>query len=83
MTGMPAQRFGLERRGLVRKGYYADLVIFDADAITDTATFSDPVQPAQGIKGVWVNGVLSYTEQGAMKKRSGRFLPRGKTVWVQ
>lgn len=83
MTGMPAQRFGLAKRGLIREGYFADLVLFDPDRIIDTATFSDPVRPAEGIAGVWVNGVLSYTDQGATGKRSGRFLPRGKTTWVQ
>lgn len=83
MTGMPAQRFGLEKRGLIRKGYYADLVLFDPEKIIDTATFSDPVRPAEGITGVWVNGVLSYNSRGETGKRSGRFLRRGKTTWVQ
>lgn len=83
MTGMPAQRFGLAERGLIRKGYYADLVLFDPDAILDTATFADPVQAAQGIAGVWVNGVPSYTERGATGERGGRFVPRGRTSWVQ
>ncbi|MGC1296896.1 MAG: amidohydrolase family protein, partial [Alloacidobacterium sp.] len=83
MTGMPAQRFGLERRGLIRSGYFADLVLFDADKIIDTATFSDPVRPAEGIAAIWVNGVLSYSAQGATGKRNGRFLSRGKTAWIQ
>ncbi|MBT9333094.1 N-acyl-D-amino-acid deacylase family protein [Paracidobacterium acidisoli] len=83
MTGMPAQRFGLAKRGLIRQGYYADLVLFDPDKIIDTATFSDPVSPSKGIAGVWVNGVLSFTDQGAAGKRNGRFLSRGKTTWVQ
>jgi N-acyl-D-aspartate/D-glutamate deacylase len=83
MTGMPAQRFGLARRGLIRKGYAADLVLFDPEAIIDAATFDDPIQPAHGITAVWVNGVLSYTSQGATENRAGRFLPRGKTPWIQ
>ncbi len=83
MTGMPAQRFGLAQRGLIREGYCADLVLFDPDTILDTATFSDPMRSAQGISSVWVNGVLSYTAQGATGLRAGRFLPRGKTAWVQ
>jgi N-acyl-D-amino-acid deacylase len=83
MTGMPAQRFGLAGRGLVREGYCADLVLFDADKIIDTATFSDPERPAQGIAGVWVNGVLSHTSQGATGERAGCFLARGKTTWIQ
>jgi N-acyl-D-aspartate/D-glutamate deacylase len=83
MTGMPEQRFGLARRGLIRKGYAADLVLFDPEAIIDAATFDDPIQPAHGITAVWVNGVLSYTSQGATENRAGRFLPRGKTPWIQ
>jgi N-acyl-D-amino-acid deacylase len=83
MTGMPAQRFGLVERGLIREGYFADLVLFEPEKIIDTATFSDPVQPAKGIEDVWVNGVLSYTAQGATQNRGGRFLRRGKTKWIQ
>ena len=83
MTGMPAQRFGLAKRGLIQPGYYADLVLFDPDKIIDTATFADPVSPSKGIVSIWVNGVLSYSYQGATGKRNGRFLPRGKTTWVQ
>lgn len=83
MTGMPARRFGLAGRGLIRKDYAADLVLFNPDTIFDTATFSDPMQPAAGITSVWVNGVLSYTAKGATRDRGGRFLPRGKTEWIQ
>jgi N-acyl-D-amino-acid deacylase len=83
MTGMPAQRFGLAERGMIRVGYCADLVLFDPEKIIDTATFIDPVRAAQGIAGVWVNGVLSYTSEGATGSRAGRFLARAKTTWVQ
>jgi N-acyl-D-aspartate/D-glutamate deacylase len=83
MTQMPAQRFGLAERGLIRTGYHADLVLFDPEKVTDTATFADPVRAAQGIEGVWVNGTLSYTAKGPTGDRGGRFLPRGKTEWIQ
>jgi N-acyl-D-amino-acid deacylase len=83
MTGMPARRFGLAERGIIREGYFADLVLFDPDKIIDTATFSDPMRPAEGIECVWVNGVLSYKNMTATGKRAGRFLPRAKTEWVQ
>lgn len=83
MTGIPAQRFGLTGRGLIREGYAADLTLFDAEKILDRATFFDPVQPAAGIAGVWVNGVLAYDSQGAKTQRAGRFVRRGKTNWVQ
>jgi N-acyl-D-aspartate/D-glutamate deacylase len=83
MTGLAAQRFGLTRRGLIGEGFCADLVLFDPEKIIDTATFSDPVRPAEGVCGVWVNGVLSYTADGATGNRGGRFLARGQTVWIQ
>jgi N-acyl-D-amino-acid deacylase len=83
MTALPAQRFGLAGRGLIREGYSADLVLFDAGKIIDTATFDQPISPAEGIAAVWVNGVLSYAAQGATGKRAGQFVPRGKTTWIQ
>jgi len=83
MTGMPAQRFGISGRGLIRKGFCADLTLFDPEKIIDTATYADPARTAEGIERVWVNGVLSYTAQGATQERAGRFLPRGRTEWIQ
>ena len=83
MTQMPARRLGLAERGVIREGYFADLVLFDAGKIIDVATFADPVRAAAGISGVWVNGVLSYTTQGATGDRGGRFVARGKTEWIQ
>jgi N-acyl-D-amino-acid deacylase len=83
MTGMPAQRFKLAERGIIREGYSADLVLFDPRKIIDRATYSDPIRPAKGIVGVWVNGILSYTAKGVTPNRAGRFLPRGKTHWIQ
>jgi N-acyl-D-amino-acid deacylase len=82
MTGMPAQRFGLADRGYIRRDYFADLVLFDPATIIDTATYEEPIRPAAGIVAVWVNGALSYTANGAMGTRAGRFLPRGKTSWI-
>ena len=83
MTAMPAQRFGLAGRGMIREGYSADLVLFDAEKIIDMATFNDPERPAVGIKSVWVNGMLAYTPQGATGERAGQFVARGNTTWIQ
>jgi N-acyl-D-amino-acid deacylase len=78
MTGLSAQRFGLHERGLVREGFWGDLVLFDAASVRDAATFTAPMQPAHGIEAVWVNGVLSYqgTQKQATGQRAGRFLAR-------
>lgn len=76
MTSLPAQRFGLEDRGWVREGYFADLVLFDPATVRDVATFEDPARISVGIEAVWVNGTLSYREETSTGQRAGRFLPR-------
>jgi N-acyl-D-amino-acid deacylase len=76
MTGLPAARFGISQRGLIRENFHADLVLFNPETILDTATFTDPVRPSQGIHSVWVNGTLTYTSTGATGERAGKFLKR-------
>ena len=48
MTQNPARRFGLKKRGEIQEGYFADLVLFDADNVTDRASFEDPALPSRG-----------------------------------
>ena len=59
MTGLPAARFGLRRRGTLAVGQAADLVLFDPLAITDKATYEQPSLPPVGIEAVIVNGQLA------------------------
>ncbi|MHA1564504.1 MAG: N-acyl-D-amino-acid deacylase family protein [Alphaproteobacteria bacterium] len=75
MTGLPAQRFGLKDRGVLREGAHADLVMFDPQRIIDAATFEMPMQPALGIGMVMVNGQIAW-QDGAAGVRAGRFLRR-------
>jgi N-acyl-D-amino-acid deacylase len=56
LTRFPADNLGLERRGRIEQGYYADIVVFDADAIRDCATYEKPHQYAVGVRDVIVNG---------------------------
>ena len=79
MSGKPAAVFGLPGRGEVREGAYADLVVFDPDAIADTATFEAPAQPAAGVRAVFVNGREVWSEGAAVSSRAapGRLLRRG------
>lgn len=56
LSGYPAQRFGLKERGLLKEGYFADLVVFDADEVRDLATYKNPHQYCAGIEHVVVNG---------------------------
>lgn len=74
MTSMPAERFGLEDRGRLAVGAFADLVLFDAETIREGATYQAPVQPALGIAGVFVNGIMVWNEDGSTGNRPGKFL---------
>jgi len=57
LTSFPAENLKLRRRGYLRPGYYADVVVFDPDSIADHATFDRPHQLATGVVHVFVNGV--------------------------
>ncbi|MDC0307930.1 MAG: D-aminoacylase [Planctomycetaceae bacterium] len=56
MTGVSATRFGLTDRGVLRENAFADVVVFDAETISDRATYADPQQTCVGIEQVIVNG---------------------------
>jgi N-acyl-D-amino-acid deacylase len=58
MTSMPAQVLGLKDRGLLREGYWGDVVVFDPDTVADTATYQNPKQYPKGIDYVLVNGAV-------------------------
>ncbi|MDH3711204.1 MAG: D-aminoacylase [Cyclobacteriaceae bacterium] len=76
MTGMPAARLGLIDRGLIKEGYHADLVIFNAATIKDRSTFTDPHHYPEGIEFVLVNGQLTV-DQGQFKDiRKGKVLKK-------
>lgn len=77
MTGLTARVFGMQDRGAIREGAFADLVLFDPETVIDTATFTKPIQPARGITEVWVNGVSSYVGgRGVTGEAHGRLVTR-------
>jgi N-acyl-D-amino-acid deacylase len=57
LSGLPAANLGLDRRGLLKEGYFADVVVFDPATIADRATYAKPHQYAVGVRHVIVNGV--------------------------
>jgi N-acyl-D-amino-acid deacylase len=74
MTTLPAQRLGLQDRGRLQEGCYADLVVFDPQAVTDRATFSDPFRSPIGIDYVFVNGALAARDGRYNQALAGKVL---------
>lgn len=71
MTSLPAQKFGLNDRGLIKEGMAADIVIFDEHTVKDNATFEAPHQFASGIPYVIVNGTVVVDNAIHTGARSG------------
>ena len=57
LTSFPAENIGIRERGRLAEGYFADVVVFDPETITDHATFPRPHQYATGVQHVFINGV--------------------------
>ncbi len=74
MTSLPAQRFHFDRRGSIKEGYDADLVVFDAARVADVATYDKPHAYAAGIPWVIVNGVLVVRNGEQTAERPGQVL---------
>lgn len=77
LTARPAAVLNLSNRGVLSVGRAADVLVFDADAIIDMATFADPRQPAAGIHYVFVNGVPAVSAHLPTSALAGRALRRG------
>ncbi|MEM6321561.1 MAG: amidohydrolase family protein [Bacteroidota bacterium] len=78
MTHLPAQTIGIERRGLLKKGYFADLLIFNPTEIKATAAYENPHQLAEGFDFIFVNGQLVRTPTRPFGS-AGRLLVKKKT----
>ena len=76
MTSVPASVFGLKDRGTLREGAYADLVLFDPEAIIDAATFDSPTVSSPGIQLVIVNGRPVWRHGAGTDTHPGRVLSR-------
>ena len=74
LTSLPATTLELARRGLLKEGYFADVVVFDPRTIADTATFENPHQYAVGVKHVFVNGVQTLRDGEHTNAKPGRAL---------
>lgn len=76
-TSLAAARVGLDDRGVIKTGLFADITIFDPEAVADRATFTEPVQTSVGIRHVIVNGVPVLREGAPTGARPGRGLRAG------
>ena len=76
MTGLTARNFGLSDRGTLTPGHAADITVFDAATIRDSATYEAPDRPAEGIHQVIVNGVVAWERNRNTGARSGQVLRR-------
>jgi N-acyl-D-amino-acid deacylase len=74
LSGLPATNLELDRRGFLKEGMFADVVVFDPAAIADRATFEQPHQYSVGIRHVFVNGVQVLKDGEHTDAKPGRAL---------
>jgi len=75
LTSLPATNLGLNHRGLLKQGMFADIVIFDPQTIADRATFENPHQYSVGVRDVFVNG------QQVLKNGEHTGAKPGRALW--
>ena len=82
LSALPAHNLGLHERGMLKAGWYADVVVFDPNTVTDHATFEKPQQLATGVSDVLVNGHLVLRDGEPTGAHAGRVVRgRGWTGW--
>ena len=74
LTGLPASNLKLKKRGYLKKGFYADVVVFNPKTINDFATFENPMQYATGVNHVLVNGTHVIDNGNHTGAYGGRFV---------
>jgi dihydroorotase/N-acyl-D-amino-acid deacylase len=77
ITSLPAQRYHLQERGLLKPGYFADVAIWDPATILDKATYTEPNQVSEGVHYLFVNGQLEYEKGQLTGVKAGKVL-RGR-----
>ena len=77
-TSVPARMLGLTTRGKLKKGFVADILVFDPDKIKDMATFDKPHQYSKGIEFLLINGQIVIEKGLYNGKRVGKTLRRNK-----
>ncbi|MEZ4825289.1 MAG: amidohydrolase family protein [Bacteroidia bacterium] len=72
-----AETLGINRRGILRQGYFADIVVFDPRTFTDKSDFARPREYSEGVWYLWVNGKLTISEGKYTGEQNGRVIRRG------
>ena len=80
LTSIPARRLGLKKRGVLKKGYHADICVFDQANIASNVTARNPRRYASGIAHVMVNGKLSMHNGKRTQTNAGRVLREFQAV---
>ncbi len=76
LTGKVAQKIGLEKRGIIKNDYWADLVIFNPKTINSQADLNDPFQYPQGMETVIINGKIAYQKGRLTEDKYGQVLKK-------
>ncbi|GBD96090.1 MAG TPA: D-aminoacylase [Nitrospirae bacterium] len=74
MTGLPAKIFRINNRGIIKKGFFADITVFDPEKVNGAADFSNPFQKPEGIYHVFINGIPVLLDGGITGALPGRIL---------
>jgi N-acyl-D-amino-acid deacylase len=78
MTAMPANRLGLDDRGRIAVGHFADIVVYDPARVIDNATFDDAHHFSSGIETVLVNGRIAWHDGARVDVLAGRVIRKGR-----
>ncbi len=84
-TSLPAREFGIQYRGLIKVGYYADLLVLEPEKFRTAARFTDPARPPEGLDKVYINGHLVVEDNqmkyerlpGMMLRKNNQPVPAG------
>jgi N-acyl-D-amino-acid deacylase len=74
MTSLPAEQFGLQKRGQLKEGYAADIAVIDPGTLKENTTYANPHRLSTGLRHLLVNGVHSWEDGKHTDRRGGRFL---------
>ena len=82
-TGLVADTYGIAKRGYLRKGYWADIIVFDPETVTDNATYEEPQKLSTGFTMVMVNGQIAISNDIPNGTLSGKVIKMDNAAKVR